>query len=124
MNVGEGYLYRAQPTAATVELENKRSRWFSSGVPKGYSDLSGVCYPSGRALFIECKTPKGEPTEAQCIFLLRMLAAGANAGIAHSVDEALLICEMTEFYRQEMGDYINGWLEKIRGRGKRSLSRK
>lgn len=117
VNVGEGYLYRAQPTAATLEFENKRSRWFKSGPPQGYSDLSGVCYPSGRALFIECKTPMGEPTEAQCIFLLRMLAAGANAGIAHSSEEALLICDMTEAYRQRMGDYINGWLEKLRSRG-------
>lgn len=117
VNVGEGYLYRTQPTQATLDLENKRSRWFKSGPPQGYSDLSGVCYPSGKALFIECKTPEGKPTQPQCLFLLAMLAAGANAGIAHSVEEALLICDMTEAYRQKMGEYIHGWLEKLRSRG-------
>lgn len=118
VNVGEGYLYRTQPTQATLDLENKRSRWFKSGPPQGYSDLSGVCYPSGKALFIECKTPKGKPTKEQCIFLLDMLARGANAGIARSVEEALLICDMTDSYREEMAAYVNGWLDKIRGSGK------
>ena len=74
VNVGEGYLYREQPTQATLEFENKRARWFKSGPPQGYSDLSGVCYPSGRALFIEVKTPTGKPTEQQCVFLLAMPA--------------------------------------------------
>lgn len=116
INIGKGFLYRKQPTHETLDFENKRSSWFKSGT-KGYSDLSGVCYPSGKALFIECKTPKGKPSKEQCIFLLDMLARGANAGIAHSVEEALLICDMTDDYRQQMGEYIHGWLEKIRSRG-------
>lgn len=118
VNVGEGYLYRTQPTQATLELENKRSRWFSSGPPQGYSDLSGVAYPSGKAIFIECKTANGKPTLQQCVFLLAMLAAGANAGIARSTEEALAICEMTDDLRQKMGEYIHGWLVKLRQRGK------
>ena len=118
VNVGEGYLYREQPTQATLEFENKRARWFKSGPPQGYSDLSGVCYPSGRALFIEVKTPTGKPTKEQCVFLLDMLARGANAGIARSTEEALAICEMTDELRQEMGEYIHGWLVKLRQRGK------
>lgn len=118
INVGEGYLYREQPTQETLEFENKRARWFKSGPPQGYSDLSGVCYPSGRALFIEVKTPKGKPTLQQCVFLLRMLAAGANAGIARSSEEALAICEMTDDLCQKMGEYIHGWLVKLRQRGK------
>lgn len=117
VNVGEGYLYRTQPTQATLDLENKRSRWFKSGPPQGYSDLSGVCCPSGKALFIECKTPTGKPTQQQCLFLLAMLAAGANAGIAHSAEEALLICDMTDNYRQKMGECINDWLVKLRRSG-------
>ena len=80
--------------------------------------MSGVCYPSGRALFIEVKTPKGKPTLQQCVFLLAMLEAGANAGIARSTDEALAICEMTDELRQKMGEYIHGWLGKLRQRGK------
>lgn len=118
VNVGEGYLYRTQPTQATLDLENKRSRWFKSGPPQGYSDLSGVAYPSGRALFIEVKTPTGKPTKEQCVFLLDMLARGANAGIAHSSEEALAICEMTDDLRQKMGEYIHGWLVKLRQHGK------
>lgn len=118
INVGEGYLYREQPTQETLEFENKRARWFKSGPPQGYSDLSGVCYPSGRAMFIEVKTPKGKPTLQQCVFLLAMLAAGANAGIARSTEEALAICEMTDDLRQNMGEYIHGWLVKLRQRGK------
>lgn len=118
VNVGEGYLYREQPTQETLEFENKRARWFKSGPPQGYSDLSGVCYPSGRALFIEVKTPTGKPTKEQCVFLLDMLARGANAGIARSAEEALAICEMTDNLRQKMGEYIHGWLFKLRQRGK------
>lgn len=124
VNVGEGFLYRQRPTPVTLEMENARSRWFSSGVPRGYSDLSGVAYPSGKAIFIECKTPKGEPSEEQCIFLLAMLAAGANAGIAHSAEEALEICTMTEKQHEAMGGYIREWLERIRERRKRPVGGK
>ena len=123
INVGEGYLYREQPTQATLEFENKRARWFKSGPPQGYSDLSGVCYPSGRALFIEVKTPKGKPTEQQCVFLLAMLAAGANAGIARSAEEALDICDMTDERRIQIGSVISEQLERIRSRRKRPASR-
>lgn len=123
VNIGEGYLYREQPTQETLEFENKRARWFKSGPPQGYSDLSGVCYPSGRALFIEVKTPTGKPTLQQCVFLLRMLAAGANAGIARSSEEALAICEMTDELRIQMGSVISEQLERIRSRHKRPASR-
>lgn len=123
INVGEGYLYREQPTQETLEFENKRARWFKSGPPQGYSDLSGVCYPSGRALFIEVKTPTGKPTEQQCVFLLAMLAAGANAGIARSAEEALDICDMTDERRIQIGSVISEQLERIRSRRKRPASR-
>lgn len=123
INVGEGYLYREQPTQETLEFENKRARWFKSGPPQGYSDLSGVCYPSGRALFIEVKTPKGKPTLQQCVFLLAMLAAGANAGIARSAEEALDICDMTDERRIQIGSVISEQLERIRSRRKRPASR-
>lgn len=118
VNVGEGYLFRQKPTAATLDLESQRARWFRTGVPQGYSDLSGTAYPSGKSVYIECKTPTGKPTIQQCVFLLAMLAAGANAGIAHNVDEALAICDMTEDYRQYMGGYINDWLAKLRQHSK------
>ena len=123
VNVGEGYLYRTQPTQATLDLENKRSRWFKSGPPQGYSDLSGLAYPSGKAIFIDCKTATCKPTLQQCVFLLAMLAAGANAGIARSSEEALAICEMTDERRIQMGSVISEQLERIRSRHKRPASR-
>lgn len=113
VNVGEGWLYRQRPSAGTVEFENARARWFKTGVPAGYSDLSG-CTNTGKAVFIEVKTATGKPTEQQCCFLLAMLAAGANAGIAHSTAEALAICDMTDGHRVEMGNYIHEQLERIR----------
>lgn len=30
VNVGEGYLYREQPTQETLEFENKRARWLKA----------------------------------------------------------------------------------------------
>lgn len=113
VNVGEGWLYRQRPSTSTINFENARARWFKSGVPAGYSDLSG-CTNTGKALFIEVKTPTGKPTEQQCLFLLAMLAAGANAGIAHNKQEALDICNMDEVYKGGMERYLHEWLDKCR----------
>lgn len=74
MNVGEGL--------------TKDGRFFSTGVPRGFSDLFGVRKSDGRAVFIEVKTPKGRPTKQQINFISRMRAAGAIAGICRSVEEA------------------------------------
>lgn len=98
-------------------------RWFDTGLPKGYSDLSGCRGDDGKAIFIEVKTPTGKLSEQQCYFLLAMLGSGANAGIARSTDDALRICDMTEEYRQEMRGLINGDLERFRGSSKRSTGR-
>ena len=123
VNVGEGYLYRTQPTQATRERKNKHSRWFKTRPPQGDSDLSDVANPSGKAIFIECKTATGKPTLQQCVFLLAMLAAGANAGIARSAEEALDICDMTDERRIQIGSVISEQLERIRSRRKRPASR-
>lgn len=93
-------------------------RWFDTGLPKGYSDLSGCRGDDGKAIYIEVKTQTGKPSEQQCYFLLAMLESGANAGIARSTNDALRICDMTEEYRQEMRRLINGELGKIRGSSK------
>ena len=75
MNVGEGL--------------TKDGRFFSTGVPRGFSDLFGVRKSDGRAVFIEVKTPKGRPTKQQINFINRMRAAGAVAGICRSAEEAV-----------------------------------
>lgn len=68
-------------------------RWFSSGVPKGYSDLSGVRRSDGRAVFIEVKTPAGRIRPEQRDFIQAMQKCGALAGFARSIEEAKRIVE-------------------------------
>lgn len=59
------------------------------GLPKGYSDLSGVRISDGRAVFIEVKTPSGRPTKAQLNFINKMREIGAVAGICRCADDAV-----------------------------------
>lgn len=63
------------------------------GLPKGYSDLSGVRRRDGRAVFIECKTPTGKVREDQIRFIETVRSCGAVAGVARSVEEALKIID-------------------------------
>jgi hypothetical protein len=75
-----------------------------AAAPVGWSDLNGCLAPSGRAFYIECKsparldpqrgtiiTPAGRPSADQLNFLDRMHARGALVGVAWSVDDALQI---------------------------------
>ena len=64
-------------------------RYFSSGVPVGFSDLFGVRLSDGKAVFIEVKTPSGRATVQQMNFISRMRAAGAVAGICRSAEDAV-----------------------------------
>ena len=59
------------------------------GLPKGYSDLSGVRKKDGKAVFIEVKTAKGRPTKEQLNFLYTMNKNGAIAGLCRSAEDAL-----------------------------------
>ena len=63
------------------------------GLPKGYSDLSGVRRSDGRAVFIECKTATGRVRPEQEKFIQAMREAHALAGIARSPDDAVKIIE-------------------------------
>lgn len=64
------------------------------GLPKGYSDLSGVRRCDGRAVFIECKTSTGRVRPEQERFLAAVREIHALAGVARSVEDAMKI--MTE----------------------------
>ena len=75
INVGKGY--------------TPDGRYFDTGVPKGFSDLFGVCKGDGRAVFIEVKTPRGRPTDQQKNFLETMRKNGAIAGVCRSPEEAV-----------------------------------
>ena len=55
----------------------------------GESDIMGHRISDGKAIYIEVKLPGEEPREDQRRFLEAMVAAGAIAGCAHSVKEAI-----------------------------------
>ncbi|MDE6832800.1 MAG: VRR-NUC domain-containing protein [Ruminococcus sp.] len=67
----------------------KDGRYFSTGLPKGFSDLFGFRKSDGKAVFIEVKTPTGRPTKKQLTFLDTMNKNGAIAGICRSAEDAL-----------------------------------
>ena len=67
----------------------KDGRYFSTGLPKGFSDLFGFRKSDGKAVFIEVKTPKGKPSAEQKKFLETMRKYGVIAGICRSPEEAL-----------------------------------
>lgn len=64
-------------------------RYISTGVPKGYSDLSGHRISDGRAVYIEVKNETGRPRPEQTAFLKRMQETNAIAGICRSPEEAV-----------------------------------
>lgn len=70
-------------------------RFFSTGVPPGFSDLFGVRISDGKAVFIEVKAPSGRATVRQLHFISRMRAAGAVAGICRSAEEAVQLIKKT-----------------------------
>ena len=60
----------------------------------GESDIMGHRISDGKALYIEVKLPGEKPREDQQKFIDAMKRAGALAGCAHSVEEALKIVTM------------------------------
>lgn len=66
----------------------KDGRYFSTGLPKGFSDLFGFRKSDGKAVFIEVKTPKGRPSPEQVHFLHTLQKYGVIAGICRSVEDA------------------------------------
>lgn len=74
-----------------IRVKNTQGRWLTTGVPKGYSDLSGHRIGDGRAVYIECKVAPNKPTPEQAAFLARAQADGAIAGVCYSVEDALAL---------------------------------
>lgn len=64
-------------------------RYFSTGLPVGFSDLFGVRKSDGKAVFIEVKTASGRVSQFQYNFLEMMRKNGAIAGIARSPEQAI-----------------------------------
>lgn len=63
-------------------------RYFSTGLPNGFSDLFGFRRSDGRAVFIEVKAPGGRVRSEQVRFIEKMREYGALAGVARSVEDA------------------------------------
>lgn len=64
-------------------------RYFSTGLPVGFSDLFGVRKSDGKAVFIEVKTASGRVSQFQYNFLEMMRKNGAIAGVARSPEQAI-----------------------------------
>ena len=62
----------------------------------GEADVWGHRISDGKAFYIEIKLPGESPRQDQEKFLRAMRAAGAIAGCAHSVEEALAIVKEKE----------------------------
>ena len=67
----------------------KDGRFFTTGLPVGFSDLFGVRVSDGRAFFIEVKTASGRVSQYQKHFLTEMRKVGAIAGVCRSPEEAI-----------------------------------
>lgn len=71
---------------ATIKAGNQ---YIKTGLPKGFSDLTGVRKKDGKAIFIEVKKKKGSviyPEQEK--FINNMKKANAIAGICRSVEDA------------------------------------
>ena len=72
-------------------VRTKDGRIFSSGLPKGYSDLSGFRKSDGKMIFLEVKTEKGKLRKEQIHFLNEMNKYPVIASVVRSADEAVKI---------------------------------
>ncbi|MBT2600903.1 MULTISPECIES: VRR-NUC domain-containing protein [unclassified Oceanobacillus] len=72
-------------------------RFFDTGLPKGYSDLSGFRKSDGKMVFIEVKNENGRLRNDQKHFLNEMSKYPVIAGVARSPEEAInLVKEVTQ----------------------------
>lgn len=74
-------------------MQTPDGRYFSTGLPVGFSDLFGFRKSDGRAVFIEVKTTSGRASKEQKHFLAEMRKAGAIAGICRSPEEAIKLIQ-------------------------------
>ena len=76
------------------KLPDAQGRWVTYGLGVGSSDLIGVSMQAngiGRMVAIEVKAPGKKATTAQKDFIDCVIAMGGQAGVAHSVEEAVEI---------------------------------
>ena len=66
-------------------------RYFDTGVPNGYTDLSGFRKSDGKAIFLEVKTESGKLRDTQKNFIKIIQAHPVIIGVARSPEEAIKI---------------------------------
>ena len=71
----------------TVQLAD--GRYFSTGVPKGFSDLCGFRKSDGKMIFIEVKNEKGQLRDDQKKFLEEMKKYDVIAGVCRTPEQAI-----------------------------------
>lgn len=64
-------------------------RYFDTGLPKGYTDLSGFRKSDGKKIFIEVKTAKGKLRKDQEHFINTMKQYPVIVGVCRSAEEAI-----------------------------------
>lgn len=75
------------------KMRTPDGRFFSTGLPSGFPDLSGFRWIDGKAFYIEVKNATGKPREDQIRFHHMLTSHGIIHGIARSVDDARMIVE-------------------------------
>ncbi len=70
---------------------NYRPRFFSTGTPAGYPDLTGFRHSDGKIIFIEVKDIKGKRRDDQIKFAKIVTKFPVLYGVARSVEDALEI---------------------------------
>ncbi|WP_445667739.1 VRR-NUC domain-containing protein [Oceanobacillus sp. FSL W8-0428] len=78
------------------KVKTADGRFFDTGLPKGYSDLSGFRKSDGKMIFIEVKNEKGRLREDQKHFLNTVKQYPVIAGVARSADEAINLVNEVE----------------------------
>lgn len=68
-------------------------RYFDTGLPVGYPDLTGFKHNNGKIFFIECKNAVGRPRKEQINFHQMLTKFNIIHGIARSREDALKIID-------------------------------
>lgn len=68
-------------------------RFFSTGLPKGFTDLVGFRWIDGKIFFIEVKDAKGRLRPDQVLFHKMLKSHNIIHGVARNVNDALMTVE-------------------------------
>ena len=75
----------------TGSVKTADGRYFSTGLPNGYPDLTGYRHSDGKMILIECKNEHGRLREGQKRFATMIKQYPVLYGVARSVEDALEI---------------------------------